>query len=459
MNFFDNVNEGLFSLFIGENKNLYFEIIDLLYKNCDSYRREISRTNAKTLISEMLKQKAQNNTGTKYEELASNYILTLKEHGWIVEDAPAYSDNILKFTHNGDILYKAMLKMSIPNSEFEFRTAIQSVYMICERYTQNGYVKENFYIDVLNPIYKTTMELRHYLTNFHNEFDELIKDLSKDMDAKELLEYVNGILKGTQLQNYSRLLNNELEYQKYKQNIVYVLNDILHDDEDLFVKSYIHSVHDKVENPENYIDKMISDVIYFYQNEYSSLVYDMKEIMTSYLFRIGNKLKLSFGEGYSLSGLSDMLMAIFNADKSESDYSDEKIINLMNLWKVGFINESSLTHNTERELSIAPKQNIETEELTISDDELLKKFNTENKNNPENIRRYLREKIGTKKKIHATDFNIQSVDEYSKLNEVIRNCFHDDFDYEINITDEDLIKIGNCVCTPFVIKKRGKNEV
>ena len=465
MGYFDEVNEGLFTLFSGDNKNLYFDAIKTIHENSDSYSREITRTLAKTTISEMisehpeyLKRKNSDQPIENFDELASSIITTLKNHGWLNEKSEIYTDNKLYIPGKAIILYEAMKKMN-QNNEFEFINSVQRVCWACRGYINKECNPKEYYISVLKPMYEDTMELKNQLTGFQNDFKDMINDLAKDMNEKELNDYLLDVLSGTKMKNYSRILDDESGYCKYSREILKTINLIKAYDLEKFAESYMeNSSATGSEDPEQFVYYKLTEIYDFYNSEYALLVNDIQKTITSYWTRVRNKLKMSMEKTSYSENPFETLVKLIGRDTSDSIYSDIRINKLFNLWETKIIDEKSLTHNNKAEKTIVEEvtEDEEDDDISISFESVAEAINKENQKNAENTLKYMKEKFPGKRVIHTSDIKVVTMDDYMRLHDMIRNSLDEDFDFEIEPLEGNSVNVENGECTPFIIRKKGK---
>lgn len=465
MGYFDEVNEGLFTLFSGDNKNLYFDAIKTIHENSDSYSREITRTLAKTTISEMisehpeyLKRKNSDQPIENFDELASSIITTLKNHGWLNEKSEIYTDNKLYIPGKAIILYEAMKKMN-QNNEFEFINSVQRVCWACRGYINKECNPKEYYISVLKPMYEDTMELKNQLTGFQNDFKDMINDLAKDMNEKELNDYLLDVLSGTKMKNYSRILDDESGYCKYSREILKTINLIKAYDLEKFAESYMeNSSATGSEDPEQFVYYKLTEIYDFYNSEYALLVNDIQKTITSYWTRVRNKLKMSMEKTSYSENPFETLVKLIGRDTSDSIYCDIRINKLFNLWETKIIDEKSLTHNNKAEKIIVEEvtEDEEDDDISITFESVAEAINKENQRNAENTLKYMKEKFPGKRVIHTSDVKVVTMDDYMRLHDMIRNSLDEDFDFEIEPLEGNSVNIENGECTPFIIRKKGK---
>ena len=193
MGYFDIVNEGLFTLFAGENKNLYFDAIQAIWDNCDAHTRKIGKYAATMVVTAMLENHPEYSvkdgslmTMEDRKAQAALIISTLKKHGWLVEEKEMIGESKFYFHSKAGILYNAMLKMYTPKNDFEYINSVQRVWRTCKGYLNKECSPADYYIHILKSIYEDTKELKQQMTNFGNGFKDMINELSSDMDIKKL---------------------------------------------------------------------------------------------------------------------------------------------------------------------------------------------------------------------------------------------------------------------------------
>lgn len=463
MGYFDIVNEGLFTLFTGENKNLYFDAIQAIWNNCDDHTRKIGKYAASMAIITMLENHPEYSvkdgilmTMEDMKNQAAMVISTLKKHGWLVEEKEMIGEVKFYFHSKAGILYNAMLKMYTPKNDFEYINSVQKVWRACKGYLNKECSPADYYIHILKPVYDDTKELKQQMTNFGNGFKDMINELLSDMDIKKLNQYLLDVLSGKEMINYKRVLKGESGYYRYNQEIIKAIQKIKRYDLELFVDSYKKNVplSELVDDPEEYIYDQLVEIFDFYDSEYTDLGNEMIRIVNSYLTRVKNKLRMINERTAFSEDPSDILMKLAGRDASEGVYSDERINQLFNLWKVKFVTEDSLTHNPEpvKTPVIMPSEEEEPETfMTI--EEMIERMNKENQKNAENTLKYIKETYPGKRVIHSNDIRVDSMDDYLRLHDIIHNSLNDGFEYQIELNGEGRVRIGNCECTPFIIRK------
>lgn len=467
MGYFDRVNPGLFSLFSGENKNLYYDAIAVIDKHCES--NHIYKRRAKNLIVTMMAE----NEDYKYdsgkeltlkelEDKAGTVLFQLKSHGWINEYKEMLDEDQIYITKNANILFKAMKEMAFQDNKFEFKNAVQRVYNVCKNYVENEYSPLEYYIGFLKEAYENTEELKKQMIRFNHEFEDMVKELSKEMTIKELSDYVLDVFNGNRMMNYSRILNDESGYFRYSAYIVKVIKDVKYNKMDELIDSYKKNVpiEEQVYDPDDHIWTLLSRVQDFYEDEYTRLANTMAETVAMYLRRINNKMKMTFTNAVNTDDPSDMFLSLVgkNIAMDDSKYIDERLNNLINLWKIKIVDKESLTRNNqkpEEEDVVITETEIDDETIEETRMSALEEMTKANERNADNTKRYMLDHFGSQKQVYVSELVIDTVDDYIRMHDIINHSMSDDFEYEIEILEnEERIKNGKVTCTPFIIKRK-----
>lgn len=471
MGYFDSVNPELFTIFSGENRNLYYEAIKTISNLCEDGDR-VSKDRAKMRLIRAIEENEEfyivDGNVLSQEDIQKRAAITISQlisHGW-VDETKTQIDELIEISRNGRYLYEAMGKMEQKTENFEFKNEIFNVYTLCKEYLDTGYRKSDYYKVFLENAYKTTINLRKKMIEFRSEFSNMVNDLLEEMTAKELFNYINEIYSGQKMMNYARIAHDEFGYYKYKKLIIRAMNYALDTPEEFnaIVSAYESSVESdqQSDDPESLILRMIHTIINFYNEEYVDLVNKMNDTVTDYLKRVENKLKLVFTDK-SGQNPADLFLALAIEDgKQNGKYSDPLVSSLLNIWRGKHISEESLAKNIERTAAVvvaAPDTSKDDEIFAkASEKSSLEALNKKNLHNAENTKKYMRAHYGNKKVIYGSEIEVNTKDDYLRFLDMIRHSTTENFPYSINVTGKVAEKTGNVVHTPFELVKKDEEK-
>lgn len=468
MGYFDKVDANLFTIFGGENKNLYYDIINMIERKGgnDGLYKNVAKKFTISLIEEN-EEYNKSATGVslstkEIEDKATIALMQLENHKWLIKKPEMLGNDRLFISRAGTILMKAMKTIEKSETDFEFKNAVQKVSSLCRSYMENEFSNLDLYIGFLQEVYDQTQELEKNMARFHRDFEEMIKDLSTSMSSDKLVEYITDILDGKRMKNYTRILNDESGYYRYKSYIIEVIKQIKFSNLDAFISSYKNYVDpkDQDEDPESYIWQLLTYIQEFYENKYSDLVAEMTNTISVYLKRVNNKVKMAFADVLGQDDISDMLIRVVgkNIDMNAGKYLSINVNNIFNLWRPRFINIDSISHNKDRsntttEISKPDIVDAEFEEKSL--EYMLKSLDELNKTTAEVIKKDLEERFNGKDSLHVSEFPMTTVDDYIYLHKIIELSTHDDFPYKVRVLDdEENVSIGNMECTPFKLIRK-----
>lgn len=463
MGYFDTVDIELFSIFNRESRNMYYDAIKVIRTQIVDevrYNSEITKNEAKTIVQNMLEKHEEYTIkdGRQMNEAEINSYATtilreLVNHKWLSEKKTAYKEeDCYIFSKKGDILYQAMEKMAEPVNTYEYTNAVVSVYNACAAYNDGKIPPEKIYLEVLKLAYDTTRSLKSELFGESNELSNLIKEVSKHETAKDLVDYMLGVIYGNEFANFYRLINDKGDFRQRNQKIVDTFDNIASRIDDCMVASYREAkgreerTDDEIKEE---IDNMISEIRDFYSYEYDNITVSLNRTITKWFQKAKARLDL-FNNRSTRNEVTAAMMRLL-MKQVESDYAgecDDSVTMLLNLYDTKVLTENSL-YRFRQEKVTETKSDEEKEDIIFEIDEALELLNTKSDRDMRHTLEYLENLFGNRKVIEARNFNIRNKKDYLRLIDVLQYAMSTGFQYEIEFDFENTITYENAECTNF----------
>lgn len=461
MGYFDTVPYQYFSLFSGNDRNIYFDVIRALYKVKD---RSVSiyKSEAKVIIRNILDGNAEYITknGSVMDSkgidiLANNILRGLVDHFWLKEKmSTTESEDMLIFSKQAIDLYLAMEKMAAPMGEHEYTNDVADVCNVCQKYLDGEYREDDYYLRVLKSVTDSTNQLREDLNQATTELEEIITQTSKQKTEKELVEYIRKILSGKELKNYFRLIDGKNEFSEQRRTIMAAMERLKYDDFAGVLAAYQLEVGESGVEAADRIDQMISDNMDFYGEECEEIFGILHRTISNYLKKAQMRYDM-FLSSRNGSRVSSVFLAYLARDmkKNGDGPCDDRMMKWANLYDVRILSDESLYKRKMTKAADA-EEDEEEEEYGFDVSSALDAINSEAKRDSKQTQKYIEETFGDSKVIRAEEFRVDSSDSYRLLIDVLYYATGQDFPYYADLDYENTVNYGKAACQSFRLVRK-----
>ena len=352
MNIFDIVGADFFKPLSGQNKELYYDCLDIIYH---SYRTELSfGIDRDILITELTEFFDKNNdTDIVSDEgetihdprsKASACLRNLKRCGWIdSEFSNDRREKIIMPSHCVEVM--RMLEGLVKKTDTEYQSEISAIYSILV----NEELLAHPYPQIIMPVYEYTNRFFTDLKKLNTDIRKYIDELTDGQTPEEIMEHFFGYNEHIASKAYHRLHTNE-NVARYRNIIISRLNTILNDDEILrkCTSGYqnIENCADYEESADN-IRRIITDIINHFHS-YDDIIDEIDKKHGRYLSSAVNRARLAFLSTNNMEGkLSTILRLLADNLNREEEYgpdddASDEVCRIFNLFPQSFIGGESL---------------------------------------------------------------------------------------------------------------------
>ena len=448
-NFFEIIPDNFFHLLTGTNKHYAAECLILLYKKtCDNFSFSISKDDAIIIIEDYFQSTNQNifdeeNHELKAHESALYLLRRFKQCGWTDE---IIEENYQTYIHIQDYAIEILKTLTTltKDSTVEYSGYISTIYAILKNFK----VKKE--VVSIEQIYENTNTLFNKLTSLNTNIKKYIQKLLKDKNKDDLVHLMNMLLDDYQSKIVDRAyynLTTKDHPEKYRQEIIEQVMDILNDDETLDILTRELMERKDIEYSEGY--QIIIDQLEYVIDRFENINEILDEInqknhkyVSSALSRITFLLDVH-------QNIEGKLNRIFKAINQEKIQSEE----IFRFHEINHININSLYTPRKKNESIKPSEILESELDESKLDDFKEKLARYRKYSKIGIQEYVSNTLGNRNSIRANDLNLNSADDFTLLILTYMYGYSEKMNYEIEEL-ESTIMINNYKFKNFIIRRK-----
>lgn len=424
INIFNSLPENYFIPLGSKNKRIYIKIISLLYnlvENGLSYGvekeilvSEIEDYFYSEFIDVYLEEGEQANNN---RDKANLFIRKLEEYKWVYTETTSDYKKIINFHDYSITIIEAFLKI-VNKEKLEYQGNIITIYTLL-----NTKEKENAGI-IIKQIYENTKGIISGLKTLNANIKKYMDNVTKQMTSKQILEDLFGdYTKDVLDKSYHRLKTSE-NVSRYRPKIVEKLNNILSDNEFILEAAEFYKEQEgggiELDSKEKVFNIITSIINAFDDIDY--IISDIDSKNSKYIRAAITRAKFLLNNSKDTVGLIKSILEYTcnqykNLNLNLSEEYLEELTDLFNIYSYGYFDETSFYKKIEAQKSFRPNS-IEMNNVSIEERERkLKEFKDKQNErySPKKINKIVLGILGQKKKINASEIDINGLDDYIKL--------------------------------------------
>ncbi len=443
---FESVSSDFFSILSGMSKNMYDDILTLLY---DKSLKEDSFTFNKEVFVNYIEEYFNNNIyvgedASEYRtsrDKATAVYRKLKARGWIDEEI-GVNQNILVNFQDYTIAFLNLWFDYTQDNTFEFSGDVYELYNTIKNFDPvNAFVTLQKLVSNSQRLIK---KLRSLNSNIKKYINKVIKIENKNEVEllKELLTQLLGDYKEKIIDKAYYFMKTYNNPKKYRLDFENKINDIMNDDNEINI--IINDIASKNEiNIEEARDKCY-EMLNYLSGVFNTIIQIMSEIdvkNSKYINVTIEKINIILNNDTDVVGALLNILKNFNLLKDDIKF---KINNVSN------INDSSLyVPHINKEVI---RSKLINNKIEINENQLLEDFKRSMKFSKNAIKEMVIQMLKNKNSLTINDFNIKSSDDLVCLILTIIYAYQNENEYKIEWKDKK-VKYNGIEMIDFIIKE------
>jgi hypothetical protein len=451
-NLFDTFdNEKFFNPLTGENRTIYFQIIQALIAMANS-REDLYEQDAKNKIFDyqsLLEEEAMGST-------PNDILKYFEECGWIRREQSRNGlEYYVRITSECRILMDGL--MSVRRGADNSKGHIFAMYEIVRAASDDtfGYRRLEPYKQILEPLEMHKNALKNELIDLRDNILALIKKL---LDTNELSHMGHLLSKEEMIKdffnNYFRL-KNDGNVLAFIPVIINYCRKLEYEDDALIEKMVYDAPREDHVNQET-IRLRLSSIISFLDYSYEDNMNIIENRIDEYYVLANQRIRMRLTYHDSLHPAIERFFQIIN---NHPDLMEESVENInkkcINIVNQSFIARQSFDLKKKRDMHkgrVMPIKPIVIDEDTIKKEQELLSRSINRAYSKHNVAKYM-DGWHIKEKVHINKDMIKNKKDVLTLIAALMYVNNEDFPYEINITDQRLVT-DFCEMPDMIIRRR-----
>ena len=429
INVFEIVPERFFTVLSSKNKDLYMNVISMIYVIVNSGLSY--GINKDILVDEI--EDYLNNSVLEYDEeefysevssaqsnrdKANFLIRKLEECGWIYSETTTNYIKVINFHDYAVTILESFIKI-VNKESVEYQGNIIGIYTML--YADMNDTSPGV---IVKSIYENSKSIISGLKKLNSNIKKYMDRLTKQKTPQEIMEEFFGNYTSEVIdKSYHRLKTSE-NISRYRPKILEKINEFLKDEVFLKQSGELFMEEESMENLQSGIEKtkeILSEIVNAFEN-IDDIMHEIDDKNSKYIRSAVTRAKFLLNNSKDMSGLLKGILEYTSTKYKELDLNLsvdylEEITDLFTLYSYGYIDESSFYVSNEGKKSFKPEKLTKN---TVSAEERKRRLSQfkekqKNKYSIKKINSIVDDILGDIKCIKISEANIDTVEDFIKV--------------------------------------------